>query len=286
MASVNNPDGCLKGRGLLDSDFTSDITNVIAVQHSPSPHRPSAVKEGLDFILSHFKEEGFPRTISTKTTEGRQVVIYNKNEAFAMFKAANYLDCKISAYPKYVEWKGMNRQPPNFIFIDLDQGRFKLIDRVLHATLNNICQKFNTTMYPTVIWSGHGYHIYLPVEAFLLEEESEFARFGYPSRKFIQFSEEFLSDQKADPCHTKGLSFKNCMLRIPGSINSKNGTEEEVKIIQKWDGIRPNIKPLLYRFDLYLLVSKSKQFHKKSKQKNKRCNEPKIFSTVWSKKKY
>jgi hypothetical protein len=76
------------------------------------------------------------------------------------------------------------------------------------------------------------------------------------------------------------------MLRIPGSINSKNGAEEEVSIVQKWDGIRPNIKPLLFRFDIYLLVSKSKQFHKKTKQNNKkRCYEPKIFSTDWSKKK-
>jgi len=279
MASISNLDGGFKGRGLLDSDFTSDITNVIAVQHSPSLHRPSAVKEGLDFILTHFKE-GFPRTISTKTTEGRQVVVYNKNEAFAMFKAANYLDCKINAYPKYVEWKGMNRQPPNFIFIDLDQGRFKLIDKVLNKTLKNISQRFGTLVRPTVIWSGHGYHIYLPVDAFILEEESEFARFGYPSRKFIQFSEEFLSDQKADPCHTKGLSFKNCMLRIPGSINSKNGTEEEVKIIQKWDGIRHNIKPLLFRFDLYLLISKSKQIHKKTKYRKMDRYIP-VFSTDW-----
>ena len=76
------------------------------------------------------------------------------------------------------------------------------------------------------------------------------------------------------------------MLRIPGSINSKNGTEEEVRIIQRWDGIRPNIKPLLFRFDLYLLVTKSKQFHKKTKQKNKNKEsiEPKIFSTDWNKK--
>ncbi|MGC2383642.1 MAG: hypothetical protein WA631_11100 [Nitrososphaeraceae archaeon] len=69
--------------------------------------------------------------------------------------------------------------------------------------------------------------------------------------------------------------------------NSKNGTKEEVKIIRKWDGIRPNIKPLLFRFDLYLLVSKSKRFHKKTKQKSKNMMryEPKIFSTDWSKKK-
>ena len=270
----------------MDSDLTSDITNVIAVQHSPSFYRSTVVTEGLDFILSHFKE-GFPRTISTKTTEGRQVVVYNKEEAFAMFKAASYQDCKINAYPKYIEWKGINRQPPNIIFIDLDQDRFKLIDRVLEKTLKNISQRFNTTVYPTVLWSGHGYHIYLPIEAFLLEEESEFATFGYPSRKFIQFAEEFLSDNKADPCHSKGLSFKNCMLRIPGSLNSKNRIkEEEVRIVQRWDGIRPNIKPLLFRFDLYLLVSKSKEFHKKTKQKNKNKKRYETkFSTNWSERK-
>jgi len=202
-----------------------------------------------------------------------------------MFKASNYLDCKINAYPKYVEWKGINRQPPNFIFIDLDQGRFKLIDKALNKTLKNISQRFNTTVHPTVIWSGHGYHIYLPVEAFLLEEESEFARFGYPSRKFIQFSEEFLSDNKADPCHTKGLSFKNCMLRIPGSINSKNGMkEEEVRLVQRWNGIRPNIKPLLFRFDLYLLVSKSKEIHKKTNNTKRHSCFRKTFSMDWKNK--
>jgi hypothetical protein len=266
----------------VDSDFTRDITNVIADQQSPSFKRPILFEEGLDFILSHFKE-GFPRTISTKVTEGRQVVVYSKDEALARFKAANYLDCKINAYPRFVEWKGINRQPPNFIFIDLDQCRFKLIDRALDRTLKNICQRFNIEVHPTVIWSGHGYHIYLPVEAFVLEHESEFAKFGCPSRKFIQFAEEFLSDRKADPCHTKGLSFKNCMLRIPGSFNSKNeGTNvEEVRIVQRWDGIRPSIKPLLFRFDLYLLVSKSKELHKTKRKKV--SYEPKVFSTYWRK---
>src|SRR5919199_1085075 len=183
---------CFIGRKKLDSDFASDITNVIAVQKSPTFTKPVNVdiEEGLDFILGHFKEPGFPRTISTKTTEGRQIVVYGREEALARFKAANYLDCKINAYPRFVEWKGINRQTPNFIFIDLDQGRFKLIDKVLDKTLKNICQKFNAEIHPTVIWSGHGYHIYLPVEAFVLEQETEFARFGNPSRKFIQFAEE------------------------------------------------------------------------------------------------
>jgi hypothetical protein len=276
---VNN--GCLIGRRIVVSDYVSDITSEVAVHQNPTSYRPF---EGLDFILSHFKE-GFPRTISTKVSEGRQIPVSNKEEALAWFKAANWLDCKINAYPKFIDWKGINRQAPNFIFIDLDQARFKsrlALDRILDKTLKNISEKFGTSVHPTVIWSGHGYHIYLPVDALVLEEESEFNRFDYPSRKFIQFAEPYLSSNKSDPEHTKGLSFKNAMLRIPGSFNSKNGNLEGIKIIHKWDGFRPSIKPLLLRFDLYLLISKSKELHKyNNKQKS---YEPRVFSTDWRKK--
>jgi hypothetical protein len=285
MASLNlntYTNKCFEGRRNWDSDYTSDITSEVADPEYPPLNKPFSVSDGLDFILSHFKEDYFPRTISTKTTEGKQIVVYSKEEALARFKAASYQDCKINAYPRFVEWKRINRQPPDFIFIDLDKGRFKLIDRVLDKTLKNICEKFNAHVHPTVVWSGHGYHIYLPVDAFVLEQESEFARFGTPSRRFIQFAEEFLSDGKADPFHTKGLSFKNCMIRIPGSFNSKNDTKEEVKIVQRWNGFRPLIKPLLFRFDLYLLVSKSKEIHKnKNKLKKKKSHESKVFSTYW-----
>lgn len=275
----------------MDGEFTKGMTRFMLKHPEHCNNRlldeETEVGQGLDFILSHFNERAFPRKISTRATNNGQRLVLNKEHALAWFKAANFLDCKINAYPKYVEWEGINRQAPNLIFIDLDQGRFKSkksLDRVLDKTLKNICDKFTTNkVNPTVIWSGHGYHIYLPVDAFRLEEENEFARFGYPSRKFIQFSEEFLSDRKADPCHTKGLSFKNCMIRIPGSFNSKNGTEEEeVKIIQKWNGYRPNIKPLLFRFDLYLLVSKSKELHN-DKTKQKKSYEPRAFSTDWRK---
>ena len=76
---------------------------------------------------------------------------------------------------------------------------------------------------------------------------------------------------------------KNCMIRIPGSFNSKNGMkEEEVRIVQRWDGIRPSIKSLLFRFDLYLLVSKSKELHN-NKTKHKKSYEPRVFSTNWRK---
>jgi hypothetical protein len=250
---------------------------------SPSLRRPNDYKnileEGLDFILSHFKEPIFPRTISTRTTEGRQLLVYNKEEALARFKAADHLDCKISAYPKYVEWQGINRQAPNVIFIDLDVGKFEKkileLDLVLNRTIQNIKDKLGNGSKPTIIWSGHGYHIYQPVEAFVLEDESEFARFEQPSRRLIQFAEQHLSNKQSDPCHSFTMSFKNCMLRIPGSYNSKSEPLEEVKIIQRWDGFRPSIKSLL--FDLYIYLQDLKL--KKMTQQHR--HPPGQFCPYW-----
>jgi hypothetical protein len=241
-------------------------------KNTPILHNNISIEQGLDLILSHFKEPIFPRTISTKTTEGRQNLVYNKEEVLARFKAANYLDCKISAYPRYVEWSGINRQAPNLIFIDLD----------LNGTLQNIKNRLGSGGKPTVIWSGHGYHIYQPVEAFVLEEESEFAKFEQPSRRLLQFAEQYLSNKKSDPCHSFTMSFKNCMLRIPGSYNTKSKPYEEVRIIQQWDGFRPSIKPLL--FDLYLYLQDLK--HKKiQQQKHKRHFHPfGKFCKYWRKK--
>jgi hypothetical protein len=210
------------------------------------------IVNGLDFILRHFQPPIFPRTISTKLTENKQVVIYSREEAISRFEAADWLDCKISAYPDFIGWKGINRQAPNFIFIDLDLGRLgtRELNKALEQTLQNIRDKLGG--FPTVIWSGHGYHLYQPVNAFILENITEFAEFEQPSRGLIRFAEQHLSSNKSDPCHYSTMSFKNCMLRVPGSYNSKNERRIEVSIIQKWDGNIPSIKPLLFSPYLHL----------------------------------
>jgi hypothetical protein len=69
----------------------------------------------------------------------------------------------------------------------------------------------------------------------------------------MQFAESCLSENKADRAHIMTVSFKNCMLRIPGSINSKNG--QTVRILQKWDGYRPPINPLLEEFYVHISAS-------------------------------
>ena len=61
------------------------------------PHSEK-ITEGLHFILSHFEEPIWPRTISTHATKGAQILIYNKEETIARYRRANLLDCRINAY--------------------------------------------------------------------------------------------------------------------------------------------------------------------------------------------
>jgi hypothetical protein len=89
-----------------------------------------------------------------------------------------------------VEFQGINRQSPNFIFIDLDRSDFKT-ERAhklaLSLTLKNIQDKIGGN--PTILWSGNGYHIYQPVEALVLEQLEPLPRFDQPSRSFLRFAE-------------------------------------------------------------------------------------------------
>jgi hypothetical protein len=63
-----------------------------------------AVAEGLRYIMGHFKGQlqYFPRTISTKATHGRQVVVDDLGETMDRYLDANFMDCRISAYPPNV----------------------------------------------------------------------------------------------------------------------------------------------------------------------------------------
>ena len=175
---------------------------------------------------------------------------------YKAYESANFVDCRVNAFPSYTEYKGIQRYPPNFVFADLDASSFEnsmLLRKSLDDTLRTIRLKING--YPTVLWTGNGYHVYQPIDAVILEELSQFEQFENPSSKFLRFVERYLTNEKSDPAHNP--SFKSCMLRIPGSTNSKcelrNNT---VEIIQKWDGYRPPISLLFESFHAYLLDQK------------------------------
>jgi hypothetical protein len=142
--------------------------------------------------------------------------------------------------------------------IDLDLKHFdysqKKLNKTLHKTLNKIDDVFHCTQ-PTVLWTGNGYHIYQPIYGFILEEIDRFASYIDPNNKdltsrFMQFAAEFFTDKKGDPQHRP--SIKSCLIRIPGTINSK--CNQEVKIVQRWDGTRPPINYLLRDFRTWLIA--------------------------------
>jgi hypothetical protein len=110
---------------------------------------------------------------------------------------------------------------------------------------------------PTVLWTGNGYYIYQPIHGFILEHIDRFERLIDSSKKdltsrFMQFAESFLLTKKCDPQHRP--SIKSCLPRIPGTINSK--CNQEVKVMQRWNGIRPPINYILRDYRTWLVSEK------------------------------
>lgn len=230
------------------------------VQTNNSNSTFSNIFYGLDFLLTHLSKPSFPRTIATKLTEGKQVVITSKIEALAYFKEANYMDCRLAAYPYMVDKKA---QILDFVMLDLDLNNFQFSRQKLDKALKKILSSLKkSSITPTVIWSGNGYHVLVPLQSLnsILEDISEFAKFTEPSKYILRFLEKQLSGGKSDVVHSSTVSFSNCMLRVPGSINSKhNNPTNRVSIVQEWNGNRFNIASLLGDFIAYLLDENEKQ---------------------------
>ena len=216
------------------------------------------IKDGIDFLLFHFKNRQrlFPRKMSTFASQGKQFTLYNKEQILDACIKSNFKDCRLNAYP--VLENGI-LQAPNIIFIDLDlpsiyddyQDNLKELNRNLDIILKIIKEKLNG-FNPTVLWTGNGYHVYIVLDIRPLELIEEFKELSdHPSEQFLRFAESVFTKKKKDSCHNP--SFKSCLLRIPGTINSKNSSE--VKIIQRYDANEiPSIdnQQLLREFRLYL----------------------------------
>jgi hypothetical protein len=71
----------------------------------------------------------------------------------------------------------------------------------------------------SILWSGNRIHTCQPVDVVVLKQESKFAQFDQPLQVFLKFVTQFLSNHKSDI--NNNPAFKSCLLRIPGSINSK-----------------------------------------------------------------
>ena len=247
----------------------------------PLSNRELFVEHNLDFILNHFQNPLYPRRIMTKRL-GYQKEVLDKQSILKYFRLSNYEDCRINAYPSFTTYHGINRAPPTFILVDLDLKDFSHSKDKLDGSLNKALKKIKDILggHPSVLWTGNGYHIYQPVGGFVLEEIDIFAKFVAPNEKdltskFIQFAEDFLTNKKRDPQHNPTVN--SCLVRIPGTVNSK--CKEEVKVIQKWDGYRPPINYLLRDFRRWLINERVEQRLLSKEKRRKRSAQTRSIST-------
>jgi hypothetical protein len=261
------------------------------------------------FLPFDNSEPMWPRMISWKIGgEHQQILVNSDEEALKLYRAANLLDCRISAYPKYTDYY-MNRTgiAPSLLHVDIDRLQFETIEQFELASANTRAnfQKILGSQ-PTQLWTGRGHHYIQPQSAIVLEKIDDFKKFGQPSRRFMWFEEQLITDNKADENHSHIVLFHNCMLRIPGSLNSRcvqlndRGEiigdvppEAEVRIIQGWDGNKPSIGPLLTPYYIWLQAAeirdiqrrrkaelRSRKYHQRITMDNKRITWiEKLFDT-------
>jgi hypothetical protein len=150
----------------------------------------------------------------------------------------------------------------------VDFLRKRALDLALNKTLKNIRERLEG--HPTVLWTGGGYHVYQPIEGIKYEQYGVFNEFSDMNlfNESLRFTKRFLSFNKADKNNNPSL--KSCLLRIPGSINSKYSTE--VSIVQKWNGYRPRIRLLIGNFHAYLIDDKIKRERELKKSNHLRNN--------------
>jgi hypothetical protein len=173
------------------------------VQPPQTNFNSPTILEGVDFLLQHLAKPDFPRTIATKLTEGKQFIVSSKEEAIAFYKEAKYMDCRLAAYPYNVN----NTAPQiiDFVMLDLDLNNFRFSSQKLDRALNKIFLYLKKQdIEPTIMWTGNGYHVLVPIEPLqsTLENMTEFAKFEEPSKNVLRFLQKYLSNSKSDSVHT------------------------------------------------------------------------------------
>jgi hypothetical protein len=202
--------------------------------------RTQRVKEGIIFLLSHFegRQPLFPRKMSTSLSNGRQFIVYNQEQFLNECIKANFIDCRINAYP--VQMDSGLLQSPNVIFIDIDLVPFNKVYHEdlekLNKTLNKILRNIESRLdgfKPTVLWTGNGYHIYITVDTRPLELIVELNQMSKnPSEHFLRFSEMKLSAKAGDLVYYYKSDNQNGV-----SLNPQDISVRKYKVML-WQGVK------------------------------------------------
>jgi hypothetical protein len=239
------------------------------------------IKKNLHFILSHFNNQKhvFPRSIMTLKTKG-PIFSDSEDDIFQHFLESEFKDCKINGYPLFDKDYDYGLSP-SFIFIDLDLSICntckypkRKLDYILKGALNKMEKTVNG--FPTVLWTGNGYHIYLPSKLCSLEvkekeKEKEKCYIESVSRydnenssssssvnnemttEFMKFTYKYFTDNHIDLDHISCIN--SFYVSVPGTINSK--LNSKVELIQAWDGRLVDIHAIISSFLNNLEQSKS-----------------------------
>lgn len=197
------------------------------------------VKDGIEYLLSHFTHPYFPRRIQTKKTVG-QITVNGVEETMQFFEDSQCIDCRINAFSE----KDIEEQSPTLIFVDLDNR--KALPEVLslfHKTIDGI---------PSVLDTGNGYAIVQPIQMKPMKNMTYHDKvIEAPAKKFLQFAERYLSNSKCDAGNHPSL--KSCLVRVPGTFNSKclaktkDHKTSQVSIVSEWNGVRSNVQRLPFK---------------------------------------
>ena len=240
------------------------------------------IQENVHFILSHVthQHELFPRTIIRGSNRYWDIIPYEVDEQNSisrivdLYKQSNFIDCRINAFPyntkHSIDFDVKNMTAASLIMVDLDLNQFRdevQMNKHLQKILKKLDVKFKGLAHPTVLHTGNGYHIYQPIGGIVLEKEQIFYDFlpylnGRDlTTEFMRFAEKYFARGKADRCHHPSIN--NCMLRIPGTINSKNG--KVVKIIERWDGVLPSVRYVASDYFDYLIAIRNEVIQERKK---------------------
>jgi len=181
----------------------------------------------------------FPRMMSTARTNGGMFAVHNINQILHACEMADYIDCRLNGYPVLADYDIENGIiSPNFLFADSDRKDIEL------AYFNNASAEITSRIQqifgvkPTVIWTGGGRHWYYTIRAVPLALITEIDQLVdsingrrrkkiEPSRLFLGFSEQLVTDTKCDLQHAKTASFRTFQTRIPGTLNGKYVNENQ-----------------------------------------------------------
>lgn len=209
------------------------------------------VTQGLEFILQHFEEPVWPRKISTYKSESKQFEVSSSQEALKHFEESNWKDCRITAFGK----SEIDNEKSNLIFIDLDnKSALNEVLSVIHKVTGGI---------PTVLHTGNGFCLLLPINIIPMKGATHDGYFiEQPAKTFLSFAERYLSNSKCDTGNHPSLL--SCLIRIPGSFNSKsikkgNYEQAKVTIVQEWNRERVEVKNLPFKKHLDKIIRGQKK---------------------------